>query len=551
MKPAKFVGNLTVAALLALLCSSGVSAEDTKGKWQFGFGLSYFSTTDYIRSNADLAFSSGVVDERGLPSVRSVDERPDINVLNEPTIRDDFRVDFSASYGMTRWLALEAAVGLYKGPVGDIEFFSEDRFISIKDGGWDGTGVMDCGPDMDKECWDYDANPVFGVISNRFLPVGEITEIPIHLSGLVRFRPESPFDPYIGLGLGYILADLKTGREFNQVSGVVGDLHVVTASVGEFTQETCDPISDPAHCKIAPSPGYVPVPLEAGVKNAFEWHAAGGVDYYVSERFSFYIDARYVWTSGQVDIRTDSAHQVRFGIEESGQVLLETRGSVADPFLWEDTGFWDIDNHRRSDVTCEYEDPNNPGMMKSCAGDGLFATEERKECLTGQLETMCDPLPTEQGNPLINEDLGHITLLPPGSFDFDENLGEFDCPACVDNGQLDTEDRNDNQILDRYLKYGVDLCSRPESAGSPVCTPNTTPDQLQYTWPGGCPLEAGHVSRPHLGKDEGCPPLPAPDPNNHVTKSSNVDDTSDVFLIQGGRIRLGGFSLGVGFKFTF
>src|SRR5262245_31211061 len=82
-------------------------AEDTKGKWQFGFGFTYFATSDYIRSNSDIAISTNVAgDTTGLPPVTSVDDRPDQNMLNEPTVHDDFRFDVKASYGLTRWLAV-------------------------------------------------------------------------------------------------------------------------------------------------------------------------------------------------------------------------------------------------------------------------------------------------------------------------------------------------------------------------------------------------------------------------------------------------------------
>src|SRR5262245_66131740 len=94
----------------SLFFSGRALAEDTKGKWQFGFGISYYSTVDYIRSNADIALAEGVVGDNGLPSVGSVDERPDINIQNEASIRDDFKLDFNASYGLTRWLALETGV---------------------------------------------------------------------------------------------------------------------------------------------------------------------------------------------------------------------------------------------------------------------------------------------------------------------------------------------------------------------------------------------------------------------------------------------------------
>src|SRR5262249_23277825 len=111
MRPNKRVSIIAVVGVASLLPFSSTLPEHTKGKWQFGFGLSYYATVDYIRSNSDLAVASGVVGNDGLPPVSSVDERPDINVLNQPSIRDNFKVDFNASYGLTRWLALEAAVG--------------------------------------------------------------------------------------------------------------------------------------------------------------------------------------------------------------------------------------------------------------------------------------------------------------------------------------------------------------------------------------------------------------------------------------------------------
>ena len=65
MGPSKRVTVLALVGLSWLASSSLVLAEDTKGKWQFGFGLSYFSTVDYIRSNADLAIAAGVTGSCG------------------------------------------------------------------------------------------------------------------------------------------------------------------------------------------------------------------------------------------------------------------------------------------------------------------------------------------------------------------------------------------------------------------------------------------------------------------------------------------------------
>src|SRR6267154_596210 len=103
----RIVRFLTASAAASLLLLTSARAEDTKGKWQFGFGISYFNTIDYIRDNSDLAFVTTNNDSGGLPGVGAVDERPDINILNQPSIQDDFKIDFSGSYGLTRWLALE------------------------------------------------------------------------------------------------------------------------------------------------------------------------------------------------------------------------------------------------------------------------------------------------------------------------------------------------------------------------------------------------------------------------------------------------------------
>src|SRR6266702_7199601 len=126
MKPVKILPVLALISGAALYPSSRALAADTKGTWQFGFGLSYMSTIDYIRSNADIALAGGVVGSNGLPTISSVDERPDINILNQPSIKDNFKVDFNASYGLTRWLAVEAAASYMKAPVGNIEFYTRN-----------------------------------------------------------------------------------------------------------------------------------------------------------------------------------------------------------------------------------------------------------------------------------------------------------------------------------------------------------------------------------------------------------------------------------------
>src|SRR5262249_32052551 len=152
----------------------------------------------------------------------------------------------------------------------------------------------------------------------------------------------SPFDPYIGLGFGYIHTDLKNGDEFNRKSALLSTLTVSSADEGEYNINT--------RCRRENGSGctqFKPGPPEANVKDAWEWHAVGGVDYYMSDRVSLYVDARYVWSSGAIDIRTDDAHQVQFAVLDEGQIFLKSIGKDGKAFnpndpstwlLWEDQG---------------------------------------------------------------------------------------------------------------------------------------------------------------------------------------------------------------------
>ena len=96
------LGKLTIGLSL-LLVSSWAAAEDTRRKWQIGGGISYWSTIDDIRSNSTTAYAPlSAAQQGGLPSITFSDPRPDANELNQPTIQDGFKMDFNASFGVTR-----------------------------------------------------------------------------------------------------------------------------------------------------------------------------------------------------------------------------------------------------------------------------------------------------------------------------------------------------------------------------------------------------------------------------------------------------------------
>ncbi len=499
-------------------------AEDTKGKWQFGFGISYYATTDYIRSNSDVALAGTVAGAGGtaLPAVTSVDDRPDENMLNEPTIKDDFKFDFSASYGLTRWLALELQTGYMSSAVGQIEFYNENRSHALSPGSPISAGggfATVCGPDRNGKCYNFADSPPSSTRSNEFIPVGQLTKVPLMFSGLVRFRPESPLDPYVGLGVGYIFTDFAVSDEFTAKSSEVQSRLVNNASYGEVTDQ-----GNPN--RIAPAPGYFPGPMTVDLSDGFEYHVVGGVDYYVNDRFSMYVDARYVWAESQVDVKIDGAHQVRMPAFDEGRLLLLSNGSTTSPNFWEDQGL---------------------NGCPTCAHDGLIATED------------------SNGNRLLDTGLGEghgiLYLYPSGPNPNDPNgtwtsaqqVGVIDCsldPTCPwrDDGTFNTEDANLNGFMDRYLSYGVDSCTIAGSTTNPVCANVGTITETAYVWPAGCGTSLTQAEAPNR-LPEGCPPIPPAGDKTYT--STGGDNESDIYLIQGGKINLGGFSIGMGLKFTF
>jgi len=530
------IPNSAIWSLILLACVipiGSVRAEDTKGKWQIGFGLSYYSTVDYIRSNSDIAIASQTVEEAGsLPGIAAVDERPDENMLNQPSINDNFKLDFSASYGLTRWLAMEIQAGYMKSQVGNIEYyFSKAEVAYGSDSTIAGQAKL-CGPNGDQACYQYNFNAPGTTPHNTFLPVGDLTEVPIMLSGLVRFRPESPLDPYLGAGFGYILTNLTTSGEFNARAAEIQALHVTVASEGEWTDSI-------RHDKVAAAPGFTPGPLQATVNNGFEYHLVGGIDYYVNDHMSVYVDARYVWSNTEVNITIDGAHQVRMGDFQPGKLQTLSQGSVASPNYWEDRGV--------------------AGSSIVSANDGLFSTEDMNG--NGDLDRGGCINPANgpcEGNVLYFFPAGPDPTSSTGVWHDPSEAVKVDllCAACQANNDVqnvrcgtadsacDSEDANGNGFMDRYKLYAIDVCSRPDAASNPACKPGDFRPTPQYVWPGGCATSSTGSGR----VAEGCPPIPA---QAIQTATSSQDDNTNIYLIQGGQIHLGAFSLGVGFKFTF
>ena len=71
------------------------------------------------------------------------------------------------------------------------------------------------------------------------------------------------------------------------------------------------------------------------------------------------------------------------------------------------------------------------------------------------------------------------------------DLNNDGVPDCAHNGILDTEDANGNRLLDRYLVYGVDICTTTRALDNARCRANgmtqapLDDSHAYYVWPEG------------------------------------------------------------------
>jgi outer membrane protein W len=123
--------------------------------------------------------------------------------------------------------------------------------------------------------------------------VGTIREIPITLSGIIRFRKDSPLNPYIGAGLGVVFTDVDVSGEIQDLNERLGALRMKLAG-NEFGKQ----ISDSSSTGTLTQEWFV----EAELEDAFQWHLNGGVEYFFNDRVSMIFDARYAFINQDIHL---------------------------------------------------------------------------------------------------------------------------------------------------------------------------------------------------------------------------------------------------------
>ena len=306
---------------LAALAAAGVpaSAEDLRGRWYFGVNIGFLSTTDDVRSNAHI--NIGPAGDDGIPFtgdpnelVRcdetnlnqgpvTCDARPDHLLARELTIEETFKLDLTGGYGLSSWLSLQVDASYFKGDVGPVDGFARQFYPHAVD------------PNF---------NPVPTSIarSEESFPIiaGQITEIPVSITGVVRFRKDSTLNPYVGAGAGIIFAQMDVSGDVGALNQRLNAMHI-QAAANEFG-ENLNPVGGSA------ADGTIPFqyPLVVDVDDAFEWHLTGGIEYFFNDRLSMVFDAKYMFADQSLELLFGDQDQVNMQILP--EQLFRADGSV-------------------------------------------------------------------------------------------------------------------------------------------------------------------------------------------------------------------------------
>jgi|GEM_PF-3070237 len=259
-----------LAASLAVVALPAVAhAEDVEKKFRIGLSAGFYNTQDEIRSPS--ANTLTLTDADDQPVAVIIDPRNDNAAIGDLTIEPGFRGTLSGSYGFNRFFVLEGSVGYQKSDVGDIEVQA-----------WFNRRVLE-----ESEEYHFDVFPV---------AAGTMTQIPIQLTALARFRPKANLNPYLGGGVGYTVVGFDASPELDQLS------IRMDRAVGGLA-----PLSNSINGAVAPSvPGTNELRDLSGAHveahDTFEWHLAGGMEYTIRRKWTAFLDARYIFASRSFSI---------------------------------------------------------------------------------------------------------------------------------------------------------------------------------------------------------------------------------------------------------
>ncbi|MGH9868119.1 MAG: hypothetical protein ACREAA_08150 [Candidatus Polarisedimenticolia bacterium] len=275
-------GRVVVLAALVFFSATGAQAKDVRRLWFVGGTIGYHTTADAVENNASLAN----------------DPRPDDFVSRELTLDDTIQAGLHVGFGLTGSFTLQLETGYYKGNVGSVDVYREESFP--------GSNVGD----------PFNLTIAMSRDISEPFTAGEMTQIPVSLTGLMRFRKDSALNPFIGAGVGKVFLEFQPADELFGVNRTIDSLHVKRMRNEAGTNITPQFFED-RFVDDGLQPALDLYSLSFEVEDSWEWHLSVGLEYALSDRVGLVADARYVF------------YQSTFALAFSGEGTAVGPGGVA------------------------------------------------------------------------------------------------------------------------------------------------------------------------------------------------------------------------------
>ena len=259
-----------------------------------GGTVGYHTTKDFVENNATL----------------EGDPRPDDYVGREMALEDTVNLGLQAGFGFTGSFTLQLDTGYFQGEVGSVDVYRQETYPGNING---------------------DLFALNTVVTREFstpIMAGEMTQIPVVLTGVFRFRKDSDFNPFLGVGVGRVFMDFQPSGDFHELNRTIDNLHIKRMfdeqGVNITPQYDEDRFVDDG---LQPSDLYS---LKFHLEDSWEWHLSAGLEYALSDRMGLVGEVRYlhyqtpfglslegdVWTYGAVNLvkigETGPEDQVNF-----------------------------------------------------------------------------------------------------------------------------------------------------------------------------------------------------------------------------------------------
>ena len=295
-------GFLLLALIVFVLQPS--FAEDVEKKFRIGLSFGGYNNQGEISSDA--ANELTLVDARQNFSRYFYDPRDDSSVFGNLDIQSGPVATLSAQYAFSKVFIVEASVGYNRNDVGEIEVQAQ----------FAGTVV----PDLRR----------FDFRTFR-IPAGDLTRVPLQLTGIARFRPRASFNPYFGAGIGYTFVGFEPSSEFDALSA---NMDASLGGQSRLTEATYgNPTLSISGLQIGDLDGAA-----VRAEDSFEWNIVGGAEFSFKRKWVAFLDLRWTFASQALEFQFNGGNYLGVPVPELTDYEFSQSAYATYGAIWITTG---------------------------------------------------------------------------------------------------------------------------------------------------------------------------------------------------------------------